>query len=182
MRTCENPDCKKELKRKHKYFCSKSCCAKIRKKGKKHALGHKKSEEFKKINSERMKGNAYLCGFKRSEEQKRKHSEFMKGRNKGETNLLWQGGTRIKYAPGLTPKIKETIRKRDNYICQLCGITEKEYGKTLDVHHKDYSDFNHGTENLTTLCRGCHNKVRLNKEFYIKHFSKEGNYGNSVLL
>lgn len=56
-------------------------------------------------------------------------------------------------------------RERDAYTCQRCGITERELGRPLDVHHKlPYRAFNSPAEanrlsNLVSLCRACHMKV-----------------------
>lgn len=59
---------------------------------------------------------------------------------------------------------KRSARKRDKYTCQNCGITEREYGRHLDVHHKvpfrnfgieRYKEAN-VLKNLISLCRGCH--------------------------
>ena len=160
MRICENPECGKELRGKQKFFCSKKCNGKIRARGNKSALGHKKSEECKKIISEQKKGNTYRRGARLPEEQKRKHSEYMKGRNEGANNIFWQGGSQIKYAPGLTFELKISVRERDRHQCQACNVTEQRLGKALDVHHIDHAGNNHSLSNLVSLCRSCHNKIR----------------------
>ena len=53
--------------------------------------------------------------------------------------------------------IRNTVRKRDNWTCQICG---KKKGITLHCHHiipyrasKDNS-----IDNLITLCSSCHSK------------------------
>lgn len=61
-------------------------------------------------------------------------------------------------------------RRRDNYTCQLCGLTEAQLGQRLDVHHVrpyvlfngDWESANH-LDNLTSYCRSCHVKVELSK-------------------
>lgn len=60
---------------------------------------------------------------------------------------------------------RERARKRDNYTCQRCGITEKEYGKELSVHHikpfilfESYEEANK-LENLLSVCEPCHRKI-----------------------
>jgi len=84
------------------------------------------------------------------------------------------------------PKIREEVRKRDGYCCQLCGI--KEVGRQHDVHHKipfrqlmsrtrdEKIDGKHldgilklemlananRLDNLVTLCPECHHKVEQN--------------------
>ena len=70
-------------------------------------------------------------------------------------------------------KLKEKIRKRDNWICQECEITQEEYkkkyNKILDVHHIDEDDTNDEKENMITLCRSCHNKTRNQLRFLGKY-------------
>lgn len=60
--------------------------------------------------------------------------------------------------------LKEKIRKRDNYTCQECNKTQeqniKETGRKLEVHHIDGDDTNNVEENLKTLCRSCHSKLK----------------------
>lgn len=69
-------------------------------------------------------------------------------------------------------------RKRDGFTCRLCGITEKELGKQLDVHHIiPYRLFESPTEanrlnNLITLCRSCHNKIETEMEDDLPLFVK----------
>lgn len=60
-------------------------------------------------------------------------------------------------------KLKEKIRKRDNYICQECNKTQeqnlKETNEILSVHHIDGDDTNNVEENMTSLCKSCHSKI-----------------------
>ena len=71
-------------------------------------------------------------------------------------------------------KLKAEIRKRDNYTCQLCHISEKEYKKefkrVLDIHHIDYNRLNNKKSNLITLCNICNNKVNKDREKWEKYF------------
>lgn len=69
-------------------------------------------------------------------------------------------------AYGTWPKIKEMIRERDDYRCQVCGKTN---GK-LDVHHiiprRDGGQ--DSMDNLITVCDGCHKKIEpIRKRFII---------------
>ena len=69
------------------------------------------------------------------------------------------------------PKIRDRVRARDQYQCQVCGAVES--GRQHDVHHKipfrafvregalDRDQANR-LENLTTLCPACHKKVEQN--------------------
>jgi DEAD/DEAH box helicase domain-containing protein len=63
-------------------------------------------------------------------------------------------------------KIREAVRKRDQFTCQVCGAVEAN--RQHDVHHKtpfrafiSIEEANR-LENLTTLCRTCHQKVEQN--------------------
>lgn len=64
---------------------------------------------------------------------------------------------------------RKTIRERDNYTCQICGIVED--GQEHTVHHiisyhffKDKIVANRD-DNLITLCGTCHGKYDDNEEF-----------------
>lgn len=61
-------------------------------------------------------------------------------------------------------KLKESIRKRDNYICQECGKTQeqnlKEVDRKLEVHHIDGDDTNNVLKNMIALCKSCHSKQK----------------------
>jgi DEAD/DEAH box helicase domain-containing protein len=64
------------------------------------------------------------------------------------------------------PRIRDRVRARDKYTCQVCGAVET--GRQHDVHHKtpfraftSYVEANR-LENLTTLCPSCHHKVEQN--------------------
>jgi len=64
-------------------------------------------------------------------------------------------------------ELKESIRKRDNYTCQKCGMTQKqsliEFNRKLDVHHIDGNDRNNIKGDMITLCKICHNKELGNR-------------------
>ncbi len=132
-------------------YCSKSCYSQSMKgkpslnKGTKGLWKH--TEEWKKLNSERQKGS--------------KHWN-------------WQGGMFIDpYPLDWTDDLKESIRKRDNYVCQLCGIHQDELGerfKKLDCHHIDYDKNNLNPKNLISLCKSCHMKTNSNRDYWINYF------------
>lgn len=69
------------------------------------------------------------------------------------------------------PKIRERVRARDGYKCQVCGTPETT--RQHDVHHKTPfrsfirdgvldRELANRLENLTTLCPSCHHKVEQN--------------------
>jgi DEAD/DEAH box helicase domain-containing protein len=77
------------------------------------------------------------------------------------------------YGPEWT-RIRERVRARDGYRCQVCGAPEN--GRQHDVHHKiPFRAFLRNAtspvvalaeanrlDNLTTLCHNCHQKVEQN--------------------
>jgi len=69
------------------------------------------------------------------------------------------------YGPGWT-KIRERVRARDKYICQVCSAPETD--RQHDVHHKiplrSFTSLTEANrmENLVTLCPSCHFKVEQN--------------------
>jgi DEAD/DEAH box helicase domain-containing protein len=63
-------------------------------------------------------------------------------------------------------QLREMVRKRDGYRCQVCGLPEN--GRQHDVHHKlPFRQFASPVEanrmtNLITLCPACHRKAEAN--------------------
>jgi len=55
---------------------------------------------------------------------------------KGSTHPNWLGGiSRAPYAWTFNAELKEEVRRRDGYKCQLCGMPQAECKKALPVHH-----------------------------------------------
>ena len=56
-------------------------------------------------------------------------------------------------------------RTRDGFICQVCGVSEEELGRQLDVHHKiPYRSFSSNVEankleHLISVCPSCHSRL-----------------------
>lgn len=88
-----------------------------------------------------------------------------------EKNPRWQGGiSGQKYTAGFSKKLKEAIRKRDDYRCQLCGKSEEEFGYLLSIHHADYDKSNHDDSNLFSTCKACNSRVNANREVWYGYF------------
>ncbi len=89
----------------------------------------------------------------------------------GENAHTWQGGISFEpYTPEFNRHLREQIRERDNYICQLCGMPQN--GKLLAVHHIDYNKKNNQPNNLISLCPGsCHNKTTHHREYWTQYFN-----------
>jgi len=117
-----------------------------------------KSEEIRK---KIIKAN---LGKKQSEETKKKQSEA----HRGEKCYFWKGGISFEpYCSKFSRQLKRETRSRDKFTCQLCD--EKENGKKLDVHHIHYDKSNCNPD-LVSLCRSCHGKVNVNRNFYEELF------------
>lgn len=82
----------------------------------------------------------------------------------GENHPRWNGGKPPYYGENWR-EMRRKVRKRDDYTCQVCGISEEDVDKQLDVHHiQPIATFeipeNANTlHNLVTVCRSCHLNV-----------------------
>jgi len=89
----------------------------------------------------------------------------------GEAHHQWKGGHERYYGPNWPKQRKEAL-ERDDYLCQICGLADKEhrdtFGNGLNVHHiipitlfKNGGDVNYekanSLNNLIALCTVCHN-------------------------
>jgi hypothetical protein len=130
-------------------------------------LGTKLSEETKSKISQSLKGTHTEP---KSEEHKRKISESRKGKYAGKNHPRWRGGaSNESYPYEFNHDLKEEIRKRDEYQCQLCYVSQN--GNRLDIHHIDYNKDNLDKFNLISLCHSCHCKTGANREYYTEYFN-----------
>jgi len=93
----------------------------------------------------------------------------------GNKHHNWQGGIQfLPYPSKFNDELKEQIRRRDNYICRLCGVTNEEhiliYGYELVPHHIDYIKKNCDKNNLVSLCIQCNSRVNFNRAYWIDFF------------
>jgi hypothetical protein len=139
-----------------------------------------KSEEYKKMMSERMSGeNNPMHGvhFQHTEETRKKMSDSHKGKTpthifpSGPEHYNWNGGISYKdYPIEFSRILKRKIRKRDNYSCQMCQVTERMSGYRMSIHHIDYDKKNNEDNNLICLCKICHSYTNFNREDWTKKF------------
>ena len=86
----------------------------------------------------------------------------------GENNSRWKGGVSFEpYCNKFNNFFKEAVRRRDDYICQLCGCNQN--GRKLDVHHIHY-DKSDCWPDVVALCRSCNSKVNSNRNCWEQYF------------
>jgi 5-methylcytosine-specific restriction endonuclease McrA len=85
---------------------------------------------------------------------------------------LWKGGIQFEpYSNNFNTQLKERVRVRDNFVCQVCGVPELELNKRLLIHHIDYNKKNGNMDNLISLCRSCHSKTNGDRKYWREEFS-----------
>jgi hypothetical protein len=93
----------------------------------------------------------------------------------GNRGSNYKDGTSGVYPIEFNDKLKESIRKRDNYKCQNCDMTEEEHlivrGQILHVHHIDYDKQNCDEINLITLCCWCNTRANFNHNYWQELYS-----------
>lgn len=98
--------------------------------------------------------------------------------NIGQNNSNWRGGfSFLPYPSDFNDSLKNSIRKRDNYICQNCGMTEEEHliviGYRLTIHHIDYNKDNCSENNLITLCQSCNSRANSNRNYWLEFYKNK---------
>lgn len=143
----------------------------VRKKMSKKALTNWQKDGYREAHSGE---NAPMYNKHHTYETKLKTSIAMIGEN----NPSWNGGiSKLPYTQDWTEDLKDAIRKRDGYRCQLCTIHQSELEEKLHVHHVDYDKENCSPENLTSLCRPCHMKTNWEREKWGLFFKKTAEEG-----
>ena len=96
-------------------------------------------------------------------------SEYYSRRFTGKNSPSWKGGKCKKDQYGDSWfRARRKTRERDNYTCQLCGVTETDLGQQMSVHHvipfRNFDDYYaaNNLDNLVCLCRYCHTFVHSN--------------------
>lgn len=84
---------------------------------------------------------------------------------RGEAHKQWEGGRAgINYGANWKSQ-RDAAVARDLHACQHCGISERDHGRALEVHHivrfVDFADYRQANDlsNLITLCVTCHRKA-----------------------
>ena len=134
---------------------------------------HQNPEIHKKYIDALRKWHKEHPDFTRGENNGFYGKHHKEGFNIGESNGMWNGGSsKEPYPFGFDDTLKEFVRKRDLYTCQLCNRTEKDLDSIFSVHHIDYVKKNIDLKNLITLCQSCHGKTNFNREDWTKYLVK----------
>jgi len=90
---------------------------------------------------------------------------------RGSRSLWWQGGiTNPIYPPAFNKALRTDVLRRDQFICQLCGLAQTEHKRTFHIHHIDYNQMNCDPVNLVTLCPTCHIRTNTNRSHWTEVF------------
>jgi 5-methylcytosine-specific restriction endonuclease McrA len=106
-------------------------------------------------------------------------------KHSGENNPNWQGGIsgEPSYPRNWNGELKESIRIRDNYKCQVCSLPQNLLDRKLHIHHIDYNKDNCDKNNLISLCHSCHIKTNTDRDKWIEFFKlKIINKINEILI
>jgi hypothetical protein len=96
--------------------------------------------------------------------------------HKGKKNGRWIDGRSYEPYTSNFKSSRESIRKRDSYKCQKCGIMQHKHlinnkKEKLSIHHIDYNKHNCNPKNLITLCRKCNSIVNTNRDYWYAYFT-----------
>ena len=91
-----------------------------------------------------------------------------------EKHWNWRGGSsKIAYPVLWNKQLKDRVRVRDDFKCQLCGTPELELSRKLDINHIDYNKSNVDLDNLIALCHPCHTKTNSHQDYWKSHLKRE---------
>ena len=132
----------------------------------------------------RAKMSAVLKGRKPSPETRAKMSVAHRGKKispeqcakrsvamTGPGNPQWRGGVaRLPYVWTFNKELREEVRRRDGYQCQLCGAPQVECAIPLHIHHINYDKRDSDPLNLISLCLPCHSRTGFRREHWTELF------------
>jgi transposase-like protein len=126
------------------------------------------SEIAKEIN---VSTTSVLLWMKQYNIKTRTISMSLIGKFAGENNPSWQGGTSFEpYCNKFNNRFKESVRRRDDYTCQLCG--HKQNSRKLSVHHIHYNKSDCWPD-VVALCNSCHGRVNANRGCWEQYFENQ---------
>lgn len=119
----------------------------------------------------------HSCAMKYLLKTNKKLAKYNKNKF-GINNPNWKGGISfLPYSSEFNEQLKDQIRKRDNYECKNCGLTNEEhlltYDESLPVHHIDYNKQNCKENNLITLCKQCNVRANYNRIYWQEFYTSK---------
>jgi hypothetical protein len=105
-----------------------------------------------------------LCGCK---EIVYGNKNYISGHNPSKRAYI-DGRSFLPYCEKFNNRFKEQVRIRDGNICQLCGKTQEENGRKLDVHHIHH-DKSNCYPDCIALCKHC-NLHEVEKKDMTKYY------------
>ena len=141
-------------------------------------LGKRRSPETcRNISKSQQDGHGHFQGHHHSVATKEKIRQAFLGRSVSAATreklrqASWKGGISfLPYPTFWTEDLREAIRKRDKYTCQVCSTGQEDLSKKLDIHHIDYDKKNLDPENLISLCHPCHMKTNQHRKIWKDFF------------
>ena len=188
-RTKENNESVRRGAEKYKETCKNPTLAMIEgyKKISKAKKGRtKENDEGHRKQSETRKG-----WTKENHEGTRKQAEKMRGRTKennegyrkiseaninriGDKSPAWKGGIAyLPYCEKFDNNFKNRVREFFNCCCYVCGKSEEDNKRKLDVHHVNYNKDTCCDDSkplFVPLCRSCHSKTQSDREYWKEFF------------
>jgi len=165
-----------EIKRTKTPFCSLACLGQFRKENRREKVRCDQcGKELERRFSESKTAEHHFCN-------KKCYGAWIATHRVGEDHPNWQGGYEPYYGPNWSEQ-RDRARRRDRFMCRACGISEKQLGRELDIHHiipfrqfgtEDYETAN-SLANLICLCPSHHSQLeRLEPEEQIRQITHRG--------
>lgn len=94
---------------------------------------------------------------------------------RGENHWSWKGGTYGTERHAIMRQIEyinwaKNIKERDNYTCQICGITKAFFHSNHIKKFADYPELRFNLINGITICRDCDHKFVMRHEELCEDF------------
>ena len=132
-------------------------------KGNKNAVGNKNAAGHKVPPELRAKVSAA--------NQKRDWTPEMRAKLSGPNGPSWRGGiSREPYGWEWNAELREEVRRREGYKCQLCGVPQAECQTKLAVHHINYNKRDNDPLNFVALCNLCHSRTNHRRKQWQEFF------------
>ena len=166
------PTCQKEfyitpsLLRQGVKYCSQQCYRNARWGGSRIEIRHCKlcGSPFKAQKSENKSFCGKLCQYK-----------WRSLNFRAEGSPLWKGGSHPHYKGPNWDKQAQKARGKAQCRCQVCGDSETQLGRKLDVHHiRPFQCFTswkqaNALRNLVALCHSCHVTLEQQTDYFPRH-------------